>query len=301
MMNFLKVLYFKCKRDTSIRKGFNVCIVHPQNAPHRGVFDELAELINYSLIDLGFSSEWGYNQVRRKKTNIIIGIHLISDEMFKSIPKCSIFFNTEQMESVRVEWEQIILKIARERRLIIDYSLKNVDYFNQRGVADVRLFKFGYQPDLERIERAKIQDIDVLFYGTMNPRRQEIIDAMRVEGLVVKTLYGVYGKERDDWIARSKLVLNIHFYPSEILEVVRLFYLCINKVLVLTELNETTFVDDAFNSRVIGVPYEQLVERAVELCRDDDVRCQYRRRLFVDNSADVMGQLMHTREIVDGQ
>lgn len=300
-MKFLRDLFFKCRCDTSTRKGFNVCIVHPKNAPHRGVFDELAELINYSLIDLSFSSEWGYNQINRKKINIVIGMHLISDEMYKSIPKCSIFFNTEQMESVRVEWKEIILKIARERRSIVDYSLKNIDYFNERGVGDVRLFKFGYQPDLERIEQAKIQDIDVLFYGTMNPRRQKIIDAMRVEGLVVQTLYGVYGKERDDWIARSKLVLNIHFYPSEILEVVRLFYLCINKVLVLTELNETTFVDDTLSSRVIGVPYRQLVERAVELCRDEDVRCQYRRRLFVDNSADAMRQLIHTREIVDGQ
>ena len=53
--------------------------------------------------------------------------------------------------------------------------------------------------------------------------------------LRVKALFGVYGKERDAWIAQSKIVLNVHYYNVKIFEAVRISYLLNNRVIVLSE------------------------------------------------------------------
>ena len=48
-------------------------------------------------------------------------------------------------------------------------------------------------------------------------------------------VYGVYGAERDALIARSKIVLNVHFYGAKVLEVVRLSHLLSNGAFVISE------------------------------------------------------------------
>ena len=44
-------------------------------------------------------------------------------------------------------------------------------------------------------------------------------------GINLHILQGVYGAERDAWIVRSKVVLNIHYYMPASLEAPRLGYL----------------------------------------------------------------------------
>ena len=56
-------------------------------------------------------------------------------------------------------------------------------------------------------------------------------------GINVKALFGVYGRERDKLIARSKIVLNMHHYSSQIFEIVRVFYLLTNRKAVVAECN----------------------------------------------------------------
>jgi hypothetical protein len=76
--------------------------------------------------------------------------------------------------------------------------------------------------------------IDVLFYGSMNERRKAVLQDL-ARDLSVKALFGAYGPERDAWIARSKIVLNIHYYERQILEQVRISYLLNNRRFVLSE------------------------------------------------------------------
>jgi hypothetical protein len=37
----------------------------------------------------------------------------------------------------------------------------------------------GYVPELERIRPAPAEDIDVLFFGSVNDRRQRVLDQLR--------------------------------------------------------------------------------------------------------------------------
>ena len=274
MVNFKVVNRLKARlakmlgsRPISAR-AFNICIVHPDGAAHRGVFDELAELIHWSLVECSCQSRWGYNLIDHSRINIMIGVHLMDPATRRLLPDMFYVFNTEQMQCVRPEWRETLMYWVHEASVVVDYSRDNIEFFQVSEIRDLRLFRFGLQPQLRRIPMAQLKDIDVLFYGTVNPRRQKILDAMLERGLNVIVLYDVYGDARDEYIARSKVVLNMHYYESEILEVIRIFYLVLNQVVVLTELNESTSLSSDLVGLIQGVPYEHLVEEASQLCQD---------------------------------
>ena len=57
--------------------------------------------------------------------------------------------------------------------------------------------------------------MDLLFFGAMNPKRQSILDAVNKTGLDVRVLSGstsTFGEGLDKMLARTKIVLNLHFY-----------------------------------------------------------------------------------------
>src|SRR5262249_3055631 len=78
------------------------------------------------------------------------------------------------------------------------------------------------------------EEIDILFYGLMNERRAAVIDQLSAERRV-EALFGIYGESRDAYIAHSKIVLNIHYYPVQIFEQVRVSYLLNNRRFVISE------------------------------------------------------------------
>ena len=75
----------------------------------------------------------------------------------------------------------------------------------------------------------------MLFYGSLNDRRREVLLKLEAAGARVHHAFGVYGEERDALIARAKLVLNVHFYESKVFEIVRVSYLLANGKAVITE------------------------------------------------------------------
>ena len=59
--------------------------------------------------------------------------------------------------------------------------------------------------------------MDVLFFGLMNPRRAALLAAVNASGLAVHVLTGetmTFGGALDAILARTKIVLNLHFYDG---------------------------------------------------------------------------------------
>ncbi len=96
----------------------------------------------------------------------------------------------------------------------------------------------------------------MLFYGSLTDRRIVALDTLERHGLAVQTLFGAYGPERDAWIARSRLVLNLHQVASAPFEAVRVAYLLANRCAVVAERD-----DDArpWAEGVTGNPYDGLL------------------------------------------
>ena len=86
------------------------------------------------------------------------------------------------------------------------------------------------------------------------------------------TLTGCYGEARDQFIARSKVVLNLHYYDSKVFEIVRVSYLLSNFKAVVAECGTGTSIDPDLLQALRAVPYDGLVEACVALVQDETAR-----------------------------
>ena len=250
---------------------FNICLVKPENYVHSYAFLELGELIHYSLKALNHDSTLAFNSTDSSSINILIGCHLLNPSLIPQIPKSTIILNTEQIYSDTTSWNDNIFRWA-EKFTIWDYSNRNIEKFNQLGISHTKHFKIGYQKELTRLHTNTTKEIDVLFYGCINDRRKAILDGLVNAGLNVKVLFGVYGKERDHWIEKSKIVLNHHFYNSQIFEIVRVFYLMSNSIAVVSEVNETTSIDPIYLKGIYPAIYNELISSCLNLIINTELR-----------------------------
>ena len=250
---------------------YNICVVQPEGYVHARAFDEVAILISAGLRDLGHITEIHKNKLDSNARNIIIGCHLLDSQSSSIMPEDTIILNTEQLSEEIGTWNKNILNwLAKYESW--DYSTKNIENVKAAGLKSPKQLVLGYHDDLRKIHSTKKLDIDVLFYGSMNERRRDVLQHLAREGLTIKHLFGAYGEERDHWISRSKIVLNVHFFNSKIFEIVRCFYLMINQKAIISEVDEATNIDEVYRPGIRGVSYDQIVRECVKVCKDEDAR-----------------------------
>ena len=252
----------------------NICIIKPNNYIHSLAYLEIAELLHYSVLELNQNSKISYNfiDINPKVKNIIFGAHLLNDDMINSIPSNTIIFNTEQIESINEIWKRRILLLASKGIIFWDYSNHNLDLLLTKLNVKGRLFEIGFQSNLQRIKINDNKEVDVLFYGSLNNRREKIINSLLKNNVKVKCLFGVYGKDRDDWIGKSKIVLNLHYYESKIFEIVRIFYLLTNAIPIVSEVDENTKLNNNYLKGIKGSNYEDVEKNILSLLENEKER-----------------------------
>ena len=204
--------------------------------------------------------------------NIIFGAHLLNDELINSMPKNTIIFNTEQVETIYDNWKKKILSLANRGIEFWDYSEYNLAFLFKSTKVKGKLFEIGFQKNLQRIKSIDKKEIDVLFYGSINKRREYIINNLTKKNIKIKCLFGVYGKERDDWISKSKLVLNMHMYDSKIFEIIRVFYLLTNSIPVVSEIDQNTRFNNNYLKGIKTSTYNDIEKNIVNLLENDQER-----------------------------
>ena len=278
---------------------YNICIIHPDNYIHSAAFIEIAEVVCYGLRDLGHAATVTLNQVDNNATNILIGCHLLDpaaaaqlfDPGAGRLPPSTIILNTEQIDGSDVGWQGTIRQWC-QRFEAWDYSHRNIDRLAALTARAPKFLQLGYHPLLNRISKEGVQDIDVLFYGSVNERRRTVLDALRGLGLRVETLFGVYGSERDEAVARSKLVLNLHFHDAKVFEIVRVFYLMSNAKAVVCEVGPETSIDECYRPGIAAAPYEAVVEQCRLLIADTAARAALEARALDTIKALPQSQIM---------
>jgi hypothetical protein len=236
-------------------------IVRPPGDNHwRGLF-EVAQGIDYALKYLD-----KFQSARTGGRQIVFNAHRLPTD--EELPNDAIIFNAEQIPTQEATGSLWAPYIARLRKHIVwDYSQTNIDRMQAFGVERTVHCKVGYYP--QEPLPAREQDIDVLLYGSMNERRSMIAFDLAAKSLKVETLFDVYGAERDAWIARSKIVLNVHYYEKPIFEIFRVSHLLANKKCVVTE-------DGGCDSELEKLAQKACVYKPYSLIADE---CKY----IIDN------------------
>jgi hypothetical protein len=213
---------------------FRVVHIQPPIASALNHWD-IARLLHHSLCSLGHDSTIAVNEVDRACINIIVGYERIASA--KAIAATQyIPYQLEQFSAgdggIMPHMQQILLG-ARE---VWDYDERNLKYLKGIGVKNVKLVPLGYHEAMATIKPRK-EDVDVLFYGKMTPGRKDILQKLGPKCKLM-ALEGCYGEERDEWIGRSKIVLNLHYFPERVIEQVRVSYLLNNSKCVVSEQSE---------------------------------------------------------------
>jgi hypothetical protein len=247
--------------------GFRVVILRPPGYVHSDAFREVAETVMHGLRALGAQAELAENQFDPGYTHIVFGSNLLDPGDFSFIPKGSVLYNLEQVDPDS-EWITADFLTLLKTHRMWDYSPRNVRNLEGHGIDRVALVPIGYAPELSRIAPAPSEDIDVLFYGSMSPRREAVLRRISAAGLRVMAVSSLYGRQRDALIARSKLVLNLHYYATRIFETVRVSYLLANARPVVGECDEETEIDDELRAVVRAVRYNDIVDACLGLVAD---------------------------------
>jgi hypothetical protein len=124
----------------------------------------------------------------------------------------------------------------------------------------------GYVPAFVRpLPFKPFPDIDVLFYGSINERRKATLQRMRELGLRVEVVFNCFGQQLEPLIARSKVILNVHFYDPGLFESSRVVPLIHQGACVLSEQSSGGEGGELCTT----VPYADLAQAARELVHED--------------------------------
>lgn len=163
---------------------------------------------------------------------LILGI----DRYLGPLPKRFIVYQLEQLENTN---NVIYLQKLATATHIWDYSRENIIYLRAHGFpsSQLTLVPVGYSPCLESGLVNNAPTNLVVFYGTLNGRRQMMIDKLRSAGINIRHYANnCWGSFRDKIITEAAIVLNIHYFDrNHILEMSRITVLLSNRVLVISE------------------------------------------------------------------
>ncbi|MCR5813469.1 MAG: hypothetical protein K6G15_03105 [Desulfovibrio sp.] len=258
-------------------------------------FDDVALPLFYALRRLGYDCSIAHNRWQRQGSHILMGLCDASDLNLSQLPKDSIIYNLEQLvpgsKGVRPDY----LEACRRFR-VWDYSLLNVKRFvKDYGITSVEHVPLGYTPEMTRLDPNYPKDIDVLFYGDVNERRLAVINQLRAQNINAMPFCHVYGLTRDILIARSRLVLNVHYYLPGIQEIVRLGYLWANQKCVVCERNSDSFMHTGYESCCLYAPYEQLVDTVRLALEKPDLLQSVGETAFAEFSAKSYTEILEAR------
>ena len=264
---------------------FAVAIVSPPSHYDisGGAFNEVAEALHHALLALGHDSVLTNRLDLDDRRTIVLGGNLLVQYALEP-PKNPIFYSLEQLGD-DLPWMTMPEFVDLFRRYPTwDYSQANIEYLAAMGLPRPTYVPIGYVPELTRIAPAP-EDIDVLFYGALNGRRYAVLKDLHDRGLRVKWLPGTYGASRDAWIARSKIVLNLHYWEAKIFAIVRVSYLLANRRAVVSERGADPTLERDLESGIAFADYNGLVDRCVELVGDERARRELAKRGYQAFSA----------------
>jgi hypothetical protein len=247
---------------------------------HR-VFADAASALADNLHSRGFNVRIEANVISRAGRNYVFGAHGLTHLPRKDfLPEGSVIMNSEPLANLDqvlgyLDFESYEQFLGRYR--VWDYSQRNVNWLRERMKTSARVswVPIPFSRSLLRVPSKVSQDIDVLFYGRVNARRQHVVSECEALGLrVVAVESGCYGAARDALFDRSKIVLNLGWVVGSVFEQYRVNYLLNQSKAVVTELSANEGLPDEYTSALAIADYDHLAPRCRGLVDDSVERAQ---------------------------
>ncbi len=231
------------------------------------LYDDLIGALTGSLVDLGHTCTVTRNGIVIDAINIIVGSTIFASRYQALAQKLNgvpyIVYQLEQLDDqhgLLSEWKEY-WDLLKNAKFIWDYDPVSTEYLKAKGLSNVLHVPPNFHRSLESFRPVAHPDIDVLFFGSSHERRERILEALKQKGVSVVNLGSMFGSQRNSYIARAKVVLNIHAWSDfNQLETVRLSHLLANRSFVISE----TSAQNPYADGVIFRPYDGLVDACVQ-------------------------------------
>jgi hypothetical protein len=195
----------------------------------------IAQIIKDELIDMGWScsiiSQDNINEYIEKNNPHHYFLFFIATQITKNVAmyKRYILYQLEQNVNNKISvnynklHESNILKqMYNNASLLIDYCQLNINVTNQYYKNNFKIMNVPARNITQDRESHKENYLyDIIFIGSMNKRRENIISKLK-ETYKVLIVNNIYGEELKQLCYQSNICLNIHYYENAILERVRL-------------------------------------------------------------------------------
>ena len=227
-----------------MKTSFNVTVLDPpENHRYTHFLFDLVRMIAFGLEELGHDCTLTRNRTEPGRTNILVGIHLLTQPDFvESLVDSGhryVVYQTEIIQpgaingtALENRFQRILNPLLERAAAVWDTSDDNLAALRKMGV-DAQLLNFGYCQGLQEIRHHAERDIDFLFYGSLTTRRREVLGTLEQLGYRVKVMFDDASLFRNDLIARSEVVLTLRQSEAQAhLPQARLLYLVNNGALV---------------------------------------------------------------------
>lgn len=160
-------------------------------------------------------------------------------QMFDRLPpgEKRVVFQLEQTVSSRWFTPEY-LHMLENSLAVLDYSLVNIEFLAEKGIAYPHVFYLPIGASLETKNSlsSERKEYDFLFYGDYysSPRRAKLIEALQSR-FQVKLCNNAFGEEMHEIIRKARVVVNIHYYENALLEMPRIQECLSQGVPVLSE------------------------------------------------------------------
>ncbi len=224
--------------------------MQPAGYVHSLGFLDQARYLRYQFRRFGAQVSIAKNRLREDAVNFVFGAHLGFPADAQKRHAC-IFVNLEQLGQSGAQVGSDYLNLLRYGA-VIDYDAANVATYAQ-DAADVPLISFLHAPYLDDRLAPPLEErpIDLLFFGSMNPRRQAFLAKVEATGAQVSRFdHPIYGAERDEFIRQAKAVLNCHFYDTSRFEQARAFQCLSLGTPMISERGDATRAPSGFDDAV---------------------------------------------------
>jgi predicted O-linked N-acetylglucosamine transferase (SPINDLY family)/SAM-dependent methyltransferase len=264
----------------------HLCIVQPGAFVHSLGFLDQARYFRHQFRRMGANVSVAKNRLRHDAVNFVFGAHLGFDAQRCERYSC-VFVNLEQLGDGGAAVSPDYLKLLAASA-VVDYDAGNVAAYTTH-LDDVPLFPLLYAPYLAQPNGVALEDrtIDLLFIGSLNPRRRALIARIEALGLKVSQFDApLYGPERDSVILQAKAVFNAHFYPSSRFEQARVSHCLSLGTPVISERGPLTQPHPDFEDNVFWIEGEQLeaffTDRFAQPAFFEEARAQLQRFALSD-------------------
>jgi len=162
---------------------YRIVIISPDNYVHSACFREVAILLISSFKSNGVYCDFTTNDFAKDRINIVLGYHLLSKAYVKTeiISKNIKYipYQLEQLSADEFDFSEDIQFILQNGKSVWDYSKENIALLKNNGI-DAIYMPIGYHRGLDNIKNIEEnkKDIDILFYGSIGKRRQDLLDIL---------------------------------------------------------------------------------------------------------------------------